>query len=125
VETTVMCEPGMVKMTTIKVGPVVSFKERTVVLKVETVPVVTIPGRVVIISVPGELGFTDSRSGIITIRINRCRGGRIGPTINNGCRGGYIEPGSGNPETDVCAYKYLRITLGSDEAGGYDGSEDK
>ena len=111
---TVVCEPRVVEMTAIKVGPVVSFKERTIVFEVETVPVVTIPGRVVIISVPGELGFTDSGSGIITICINRCR---------SGC--GYIEPGGGDSETDMCAYKDLCITLGSDEAGGYDGSEDK
>ena len=128
---TVVCEPRVVEMTAIKVGPVVSFKERTIVFEVETVPVVTIPGRVVIISVPGEIGFTDCGSGIIAIRINRCGCGRIGGTVNNGSRSdndpgcGYIEPGCGNPETDVCAYEYLCIALGSDEAGAYDGSEDK
>jgi hypothetical protein len=106
---TVVYEPGVVEMTAIKVSPVVSFKERTIVFEVKTVPVVTIPGRVVIVSVPGEIGFTDRGSGIIAIRIDRCGRWRIGGTVNNGgwsdndpgC--GYIEPGCGNPETDVCA----------------------
>jgi hypothetical protein len=128
---TVVYEPGVVKMTAIKVGPVVPFKERTIVREVETIPVVTVPGRVVIISVPGEFGFANCGSGIITIRINRCGCGRIGGTVTNGggsdndpgC--GYIEPGRGNPEADVCAYEHLCITPGSDEAGGYDGTEDK
>ena len=74
---TVVHKPGVVKMTTSKIEPVVP-------------------------------------NSIITICINRSR---------SGC--GYIEPGCGNPETDVCAYEYLCIALGSDEAGGYDGSEDK
>jgi len=76
-EPTVVHKPGVVKMTTSKIEPVVP-------------------------------------NSIITICINRCR---------SGC--GYIEPGSGDSETDMCAYKDLCITLGSDEAGGYDGSDDK
>ena len=118
-----MIKTGSVKMTTIKVGPVVSFKQRTVVFEVETIPVVTVPGRVVIIGVSGELGFTDRRSGIITVCINRC--GRISLTVNNRCGCCYNDTGNRNPESDVCANEYLGIAFSSDEAGGNDGGENK
>jgi hypothetical protein len=64
VEATVMFEPGVVKSTMVEVSPVVSFEERTVVCEVETIMVVTVPGRIVIISVSGEIRFTNSRSDI-------------------------------------------------------------
>jgi hypothetical protein len=117
-------EPGVVEMTAVKVGPVVSFKERTVVFEVETIPVVTIPGRVVIVGITGEIGFTNSRSGIIAIGINRYGCGRIGGTVNNGC-GSDHDTGGRNPKSYVCTDEYLGITFGSDEAGGYNGGEDK
>jgi hypothetical protein len=117
-------EPGVVEMTAIEVGPVVSFKERTVMCEVETIPVVTIPGRVVIVGVSGKLRFTDRRSGIITVRINRSGCGRISSTVNNG-RGSYNDTRSRNPESNVCANENLGITFCSDEAGGHDGSENK
>jgi hypothetical protein len=110
---TVVYEPGVVEMTAVKVGPVVSFKERTVVFEVETIPVVTIPGRVVIVGITGEIGFTNSRSGIIAIGINRY-----------GC-GSDHDTGGRNPKSYVCTDEYLGITFGSDEAGGYNGGEDK
>jgi hypothetical protein len=119
-----MSVPGVVEMTTIKVAPMVSFKQRTVVFEVETISVVTVPCRVVIIGVSGEIGFTDCRSGIITVCINRCGCGRISGTVNDGC-GSYHDTGSRNPESDVCANEYLGITFSSDEAGGYDDGENK
>lgn len=119
-----MCRiPGVVKMTTIEVPSVVSFKEGTVVFEVETVPVVTVPGRVVIIGISGEIGFTNCGSGIVAIRIDRC--GRISGTVNNGCRNSNYDPGSRYPEAEVCIYEYLGITFGSDKAGGYNSGEDK
>jgi len=118
----VVYEPGVVKMTAIEVSPVVPFKERTVVFEVKTIPVVAVPGRIIIVGVSGEVGFYDSRSGKIAICINRRRCGRIGGTVNNGSDN---DPGCGNPEADVCANEYLGTCLGSDEAGGYSGGEDK
>ena len=123
-ETAVVCEPGVVKMTTIKVGPVVPFKERTVVFEVETVPVVAVPGRIAIVGISGELGFTDGRSGIITVRIDRCGRGHISGTVNNGC-GSYNDTGNRNPESDMCANEYLRTSFSSDEAGAYNSGENK
>ena len=92
----------MVETTAVEIGPVISFKPGTIVFEVDAVAIVAAPGRVVIISVPGEIGFTDCGSGIIAIRINRCGCGRIGGTVNNG---GWSDndPGCRNPETDVCA----------------------
>jgi hypothetical protein len=125
----VVCEPGVVKMTTIEVASVVSFKERTVVVEVETVPVVAVPGRVVIVGISGEIGFANGGSGIIAIRIYRC--GRISGTVNNWCGsdnrvGSDVDAtGSRNTETEVGTYEYLRIAFSSDEAGGYNGGEDK
>ena len=122
-ESAVMNEPGVVKMTATEIAPVVPFKERTVVLEVETVPVVTVPYRIVIIGIPGEIGFTDRRSGIITVCINRC--GRISGTVDNGCGSCYNDTGNRNPESDMCANEYLGIAFSSDEAGCYDGGENK
>jgi hypothetical protein len=119
-----MSVPGVVKMTTIKVGPVVSFKQRAVVFEVETISVVTAPCRVAIIGVSGEFGFTDRRSGIITVCIDRCGCERICGAVNNGC-GSYHDTGNRNPESDVCANEYLGITFSSDEAGGNDSGENK
>jgi hypothetical protein len=122
--TTVVNKPDVVEMTTIEVAPVVSFKQRTVVFEVETISVVTVPGRIVIIGISGEIGFTNRRSGIITVCVNRCGCGRICGTVNNGC-GSYHDTGNRNPESDVCANEYLGITFSSDEAGCYDGGENK
>ena len=122
-ETTVVYEPGVVEMTAMEIGPVVSFKERTVVFEVETVPVVTVPCRILIVGISGEIGFTDRRSGIITVCINWC--GRISRTVNNGCGCCYNDMGNRNPEPDVCADEYLGITFSSDKAGCYDGGENK
>jgi hypothetical protein len=121
---TVVYEPGVVEMTAIEVGPVVSFKERMVMCEIETIPVVTVPGRVVIVGVSGELRFTDRRSGIITVRIDGSGYWRISGTVNNG-RGSYNETRSRNPESNVCANENLGITFCSDEAGGYDSGENK
>jgi hypothetical protein len=127
-----MCEPGVVKTPTVEIGPVVSFEERTIVVEIEPVPVVTVPGGVVIISIAGEFGFTDSgicivsaciyRSGSDIAAINYGCGSDKGPA-NNGESDAYM------PESDACANASADINLGiafaSDEAGGYNRCEDK
>jgi hypothetical protein len=109
-EAAIMHEPCVVEATMIEISPVVSFEERTVVFEVETIPVVTVPCRIVIISIAWEIRF------IATINYG-CRSDK-GPA-NNG------EPDTYTPEPDTRAHINLRITFGSDEAGGYDGCEDK
>jgi hypothetical protein len=71
VEAAVMCEPYVVEATMVKISPVVSFEERTIVFEVETIPVVTVPGRIVIISIAGEIGFTDGWGRIVSACVNR------------------------------------------------------
>jgi hypothetical protein len=65
-----MCEPRVVEATVIEISPVVSFEERTVVFKVETIPVVAVPGRIVIIGIAWEIGFDHRRSGIVSACVN-------------------------------------------------------
>ena len=123
-----MREPCVVEATMIEISPVVSFEERTIVCEVETIPVVTIPGRVVIIGIAGEIRFEHGGGGIVAVRIYR--GGSGIAAINYGCGGdkgpAYNgEPDTCMPESDAGADINLGITFGSDEAGGYDGCEDK
>jgi len=112
---------GMVEPSMIEIGGVFSVKEGAIVFKVDPITVVTVPGGVIIISIPGEICFDDIRSSIITTCIDR------GRCIDNRCSDGssYINPGCGHPETNMRADEYLRITFSSDEARGYNGGEDK
>ena len=104
-----MCPAVVVKTSVVEVSPVVSFKGRAIVFKVEPITIVPIPCGVIIISVAGEISFDDVRSGIIAICIDR------GRSIYNRCRygGPYINLGGGYPETDPGADEYLSITFGS------------
>jgi len=121
VKSAVMCPAGMVEPTMIEIGGVVSVKERAIVFKINPITIVPIPYGVIIISVAGEVSFDDVRSCIIATCIDR------GRSIDNGCRygGSYINPGGWNAETDTGSDEYLSITFCSDEAGGYNGGEDK
>jgi hypothetical protein len=111
----------MVEPTMIEIGGMVSVKERAIVFKVEPVTVVSVPGGVIIISIAGKFCFDNIRGGIIATCIDR------GGSIDNRCRdgGSYINPGGRHPETDTGADEYLSITFRSNEAGGYNGGEDK
>jgi hypothetical protein len=123
-----MCEPCAVEAATIEISPVVSFKERTVVFEIETIPVVTVPGRIVIISIAGEIRFKNARGRIVSASVYRSgsdiaainygRRSDKGPA-NNG------EPDTCMPESDAGADINLGITFGSDKAAGYDGCKDK
>jgi len=110
-----MREPCVVEATMIEISPVVSFEERTIVCEVETIPVVTVPCRIVIISIAWEIRFEDGGGCIISACEYRSDKG----PANNG------EPDTYTPEPDTRAHINLSITFGSDEAGGYDGCEDK
>ena len=66
-----MCEPCVVEAAAREISPVVSFEERTIVFEVETIPVVTVPGRIVVVRVSGEIGFTDGGGRIVSARVYR------------------------------------------------------
>jgi hypothetical protein len=116
-----MFEPAVVETTTVEISPMVSFEERTIVFEVETIPVVPVPGRIIIISIAGEFGFTDSGGCIVSTLVYRS--GSVCAGINH--RRSDIDPGCGYAKTYAGADKNLGITFGSDEAGGYDGCKDK
>jgi hypothetical protein len=117
-----MCEPGVVKTPTVEISPVVPFEERTIVFEVEPIPVVPVPGRVVIISIAGEIGFADSGGCIVSACVYRS--GSVCTGIYD--RRGDIYPWCGYAKTYAGPDKNLGITFGSDEAGGYyDGCKDK
>jgi hypothetical protein len=80
-KTAVVFKPGVVKATVVEISPVVSFEKRAIMFKVETIPVVPVPGRVIVISVSGEVGFTGSRSGIVASFIYRGGSGYICASI--------------------------------------------
>jgi hypothetical protein len=121
VEAAVMFKPCVVKSTMEEISPVVPFEERTIVFEVEPIPVMPVPGRVVIISIAGEVGFADSRGCIVSVCVYRS--GSICTGIYD--RGGDIYPWCGYAKTYAGSDKNLGITFGSDEAGGYDGCKDK
>jgi hypothetical protein len=93
------------------VKPMVSHEDGAIVFVINPVPEVTVPGRVAIVSVTGELIF-----------IHYGRGSRsIYSAIHDRCGKSHTYM----PETDMGIDIDLGITSGSDEAGGYNGCEDK
>jgi hypothetical protein len=112
----------MVETTAIEIAPVFSFKVGTIVLEVDAIPIVAVPGRILIVDIAGELGFANGRRRIVSTVVYRCglltyRSrlliDRCG--IHRSRRD--IYPGAGNPEADMGIYVYLGIAFGSDEAG--------
>lgn len=127
-----MCEPGVVKTPTVEIGPVIPFEDRTIVFEIETIPVVTVPGRVVIIGIAGEVGFAGSGGCIVSVRIYGS--GSDIASVNYGCGSDKGPANNGEPDTDMCesdaganagADINLGITFTSDEAGGYNCCKDK
>jgi hypothetical protein len=70
-----LAKPTIVKTTAVKISVIPSFKERPIVSIVIVIPVVTVPGRIVIISKSREISFTHDtgsrrrRRRIIFLRI--------------------------------------------------------
>jgi len=103
---------SVVKPAAIEIGSVVSFKPGTVVLEVDPVTIVAIPGRVLIVCIAGILGFTNIGGGIISTigRILVINRGRLfiygsGSGVNGGrCN---IHPRTGDTKADVRVYIYL------------------
>jgi hypothetical protein len=132
VESTIPLKPYVVETATVEIGPVVPCEERLIVPIVNVVTEVAVPGGVVIVGIPGEIGIADDfGSADVGILVNdRGRCGRISIGVNNGA-GCDIYPGgrrnehprTGYTETDTRIYVYLGIAFCSDQAGGYNGGE--
>lgn len=132
VEAVVTCEPCVVEASMVEISPMVSFKERTVVFEVETIPKVTVPGRVVVVRISGEfIVVDDCRCWCIDRSVDR-RGGNISAAVDD--RAVEIRPvidrESDSYVANSCVTKtgadiYLGIAFGSDQAAGYDGGEEK
>ena len=120
-KSTFMFPMCVVKCPMIEISGVVSVEEGAIVFEINPVVKVTIPGRIIIISIAGEICFDDGGSGIVAICIDRS--GRI----DNGCgdRGADINVGNRNTDTNMRTDDYLRIAFAGDEAGGYNGGKDK
>ena len=116
-------------------------EDRAIVFIIDPVPEVTIPCRIVVIGISGEFIIVDGcgrRSVEWSRCVDRC-GGNVGAAIddraNRDDRTAEIRPmidRESNSDVTDCAHMAktgadinLRITFGSDEAGGYDGSENK
>ncbi len=80
---TVMFKTGMVKTSSVEIGPVIPFEIGTIMGIIKPIPVVTIPGRIVIIGISGIIVFIDDGCGGISILINR--GGSISIGVDR-CR---------------------------------------
>lgn len=132
-------ESCMVKPSTAEVGSIVPFEVRTIVFIVDTVAVVATIGRVVIVSIPGEvvLIYDGSRSRCVTIAIlaisvlivliltyrSRCRSGILLIYYSGRGRRAHINPDSGDTETGIDIY--LRIGRAGDEGTSKDRCKNK
>jgi hypothetical protein len=133
--TAVMVETGVIKTSTVEIGAVVPFENGAVVLEVYAIPVVTVPGGVIIIDVSREIGFAHSGVGVIAAIIDWRR------LFINGCRlcvdrllliyyrrrhrrSDYVDPPAGYAKSNMCIYIDLGVAFGSDETRGCNGGED-
>jgi hypothetical protein len=115
---TFMFETFVVKTSMVEISGMISFEERAIMGEVETIPIVAVPGRIIIIGISGKISFADGRGGIVSIR-------SIGVSVYDRSRSCDINPGYGQAEANTGADKDLRITGSSNEAGGYNGGENK
>jgi hypothetical protein len=109
-------EAGPVKPSAVKIPGIGPFKERPVMGVIIVVPIVTIPGRVVIISITRKFIFEISAcdgSGCIFILVDRC-----GLLIDHWWWGN-IYPGTVEGEANAGIDIDLGLTTGSDQTGSY------
>jgi len=123
-------EPGVVKMSTVEIFPVIPFERGAIVSVVVTIPVVSVPNGVIIVGIAGEFVVIDHAgglrisvlvrgSGCISILVNRGRS-----LVNDWCgnRSG-INPDSGQAQPYVCVDIYLRVSGSRYKAGGDNGGK--
>jgi hypothetical protein len=116
-----MVETVVVKTTTVEISPVLSFEERAIVFEIEAIPIVAVPGRIIIVRIAREIGFTDGRSGIVSASIY----GSWSICISIHDRRSDIDSWHGDAHAKTGADIYLGIAFGSDEAGGDYGCKDE
>jgi hypothetical protein len=121
--------PFVVKTAVVEIGIVLSFEIRAIVCIVPTVMIVTLPHGVVVVNIPGELGFIVAlvgRGDIFLVAYGR-RSGLIvyGGWCNIGGSGRDIYSRAGDTEADVGVDIDLRIAFCSDEAGCYNGGNNQ
>ena len=102
-----LSKPTIVKTAAVKVARIPSFKKRPVVGIVIVIPVVTVPGRIVIISISGELVFIGNRAGSVGISI----------WILVHRRRRHIYRPYRDGKTNMRIHVYLRVTLDGNKAG--------
>ena len=126
--------PVVVKTTVVEISVMLSFEIRAIVGIVPTVTVVALPYGIVIVNVPGELGFIASlitlvgcRGIFVIVYGSRGRGRLIvyRGWCDIGGSGRDIHSRAGDTEADVGVDINLRIAFCSDEAGGYNGGENE
>jgi hypothetical protein len=110
-----LAKPAIVKTTTVKISGIPSFKERPIVSIVIVILVVTVPGRIVIISIAGEFVFIRYRAGRISIPIR---------VLVHGRRRRIYRPYR-NGKTNMCIHVYLSVAFDGNQAGPYDSRECK
>jgi hypothetical protein len=97
---------------------------RTVVFIVDPIAEVTVPCRIVIISISGEISINYRSRGRGVCRTD------ISAAVDDRCRSNIGMRNNGQTNSDMSgadtgADEYLSITFCSGEAGGYNGGEDK
>jgi len=114
-------EPFVVKTSAVEIPSVFPVEIGAVVFIIDPVAEVTVPNRVVIISIPREIVFIydGGRSLSIFVLILAYRSGRILFLVNYRRRGrGNIHPAGRNIEPDVDGY--LRVSRSGDQGTGED-----
>jgi hypothetical protein len=105
-----LAKPAIVKTTTVKISGIPSFKERPIVSIVIVIPIVTVPGRIIIISISGEFVIIRHRAGCIGIPIR---------VLVYGRRRRIYRPYR-NGKTNMCIHVYLSVAFDGNQAGPYD-----
>ena len=110
-----LAKPAIVKTAAVKVPRIPSFKKRPVVGIVIVIPVVTVPGRIVIIRISGELVFIGNRAGGVGISIW---------ILVHGRRRHIYRPHR-DGKTNMRIHVYLRVAPDGNQAGPDDGRKCK
>jgi hypothetical protein len=84
-------KPAIVETTAVKITGIPSFKKRAIVVVIVIIPVVTVPGRIIIVSIPGEFIFVYRTTGktYTGIHIYLCvalGGNQAGPDNGHECK---------------------------------------
>jgi hypothetical protein len=102
-----LAEPAIVKTTAVKISGIPSFKKWPIVGIVIVIPVVTVPGRIVIINITGEFVFIPYRAGSVGISIW---------ILVNGRRRRIYRPHR-DGKSNMRIHVYLRVALDGHQAG--------